>query len=140
MELEEYRRATRKTPRKKRKWGNSVLVVDGIKFHSQKEVTRYRGLKLLQRNGSITDLVAQGPKIILQPRFKLAGKTIRAITYTPDFSYIENGIQIIEDVKAVNKKTGVVIQTPKFRDKWKRLLFNHREEIEAGTIEFRIYF
>ena len=81
------------------KYRNRKTIVDGIKFDSKAEAKRYIELKLLQKNGLITNLQLQ-PRFELQPGYKNnKGENIRAITYKADFSYIENGKMIVEDVK-----------------------------------------
>lgn len=72
----------------KHKYHASPTTVDGIVFHSAKEAKRYGELKLLQRAGKISELK-------LQPKFKLVIEE----TYIADFSYVENGAKVIEDVK-----------------------------------------
>jgi len=63
-------------------------TLDGIVFASKKEMTRYAELKMLERAGAIHSLT-------MQPRYKLHA----GIVYVADFSYWQNGIQIVEDVK-----------------------------------------
>lgn len=76
--------------------------VDGILFDSKKEAKRYEELKLMQERGEIRDLVLQ-PTFELQKRFVKDGHTVRAITYTADFMYLESetGKRIVEDVKGM---------------------------------------
>ena len=84
---------------KKNKYGNTKIVIDGIKFDSLKEAKRYGELKLLLKAGKIKNLRLQ-PEFILQPSFKRNGKTIRAIKYIADFSYTDKeGNEVIEDTK-----------------------------------------
>lgn len=68
--------------------------VDGFVFASRKEANRYSQLKLLEGAGEIHNLE-------LQPKFPLVvnGKSIG--TYIADFSYVEDGELITEDVKGV---------------------------------------
>lgn len=78
--------------------------IDGIVFASKAEGRRYCELKLLQRTGKISDLTLQ-PSFTLQEKFTdNEGEKHRAIRYVGDFSYIENGKQIIEDVKGAETK------------------------------------
>lgn len=84
--------------KRRNKYHARKCVVDGIEFDSQKEARRYGELKLLEKAGVIQQLVLQ-PKYTLQPKFKLNGKTHRAITYKADFEYTQNGERIVEDVK-----------------------------------------
>lgn len=80
----------------------------GIAFDSQLEANRYLELRSMQERGEISELTVH-PKYILQPAFVMDnGEKVRAITYTPDFDYIENGVRVVEDVKAwmTDKRTG----------------------------------
>jgi len=47
----------------------------------------------------------QQPRFVLQRGFRYEGKKIRSLCYVADFSYLEDGIVIIEDVKGM--KTAV---------------------------------
>lgn len=106
------------------KYRNRKTVVNGIKFDSKAEANRYCELKILERAKQISDLELQ-PKFILQDSFKnQKGQTIRAITYIADFSYVENGKIVVEDVKGM--------ETNEF--KIKRKLF----ECKYKDVDFRI--
>ena len=71
------------------KYRNIKTIVNGIKFDSKAEAERYIVLRTAQNNGEITDLKLQ-PQFELQPKYiNNKGKTVRAITYKADFSYIE---------------------------------------------------
>lgn len=75
-----------------------VPTSDGI-FDSKREYARWCELKLLQRAGKINGLERQ-PVYELHPKFKdNRGVAQRAITYRPDFIYIENGKIVVEDIK-----------------------------------------
>jgi len=80
------------------KYHNRKTIVDDIMFDSKGEAERYGELKLLQQAGVISNLVLQ-PKYVLQPKFRYNGKGIRAITWTADFEYTEDGVRITEDFK-----------------------------------------
>ena len=69
-------------------------IVDGIRFASKAESRRYCELKNLERAGVISALT-------LQPKFPLEVKGVKVCTYIGDFSYVENGKLVIEDVKGV---------------------------------------
>lgn len=88
---------------KQNKYHNKKVEYDGIKFDSVKEKNRYIGLKQLERLGVIQNLQRQ-VKYELQPSFKLNEKTIRSITYIADFVYIQDGVEVIEDVKGMRTK------------------------------------
>jgi len=86
------------------KYKNKKTTLDGIRFDSRKEANRYAELKLLERGGVITNLQTQ-PCFELQPKFEKNGEKYRAIKYCADFSYMENGKPVVEDVKG--KETDV---------------------------------
>ena len=67
-------------------------------FDSKGEYQRYHELLVLQNAGAIQNLSRQ-PRFVLQPAFKRHGKTIRKIEYVADFTYSENGKQVVEDFK-----------------------------------------
>ena len=81
------------------KYRNTKILVDGFKFDSKEEAAFYLDLKEMVSDGEVINFTLQ-PKVILVPSFKKYGRTIRAITYSPDF-YVEysDGRQIYIDVK-----------------------------------------
>ena len=85
------------------KYRNKKITIDGIEFDSKKEGYRYKELRLLERAGLIKDLKLQ-VKFELQPSFKLNGKTIRAINYIADFTYIKDGKVVVVDTKGFRTK------------------------------------
>ena len=93
-------------PKRKPKYKNRKVEVDGIKFDSKKEAKRYGELKLLEKAGEISDLqchpkfdlVINGQKILItSDRYKNG----RQAKYSPDFRYTcqKGGGFIAEDVK-----------------------------------------
>jgi photosystem II stability/assembly factor-like uncharacterized protein len=79
------------TPAKKKrpKYNNKTVVIDGYKFHSAKEGKRYSELKLLQAAGEIKYFLMQVP-------FHLAPD----LTYLVDFMIVwQDGAVTYEDVK-----------------------------------------
>lgn len=91
------------------KYHATKTVVDGITFDSKKEAQRYTELKLLERVGEISNLELQKPfELLPSQRDPETGKVVeRAVYYRADFSYIEDGEQVIEDTKGM--KTDVYI-------------------------------
>ena len=81
-----------------RKYKNIPTQLDGITFDSKKEARRYQDLKLLQMGNIISNLE-------LQPVIPLMVNGVKIGRYTGDFKYIENGVEVIEDVKSVATKT-----------------------------------
>lgn len=82
------------------KYRNKKVILDGIKFDSIKEAKRYNQLKLLQRANVISDLKMQVPFILIDK-----SKYGRDIKYIADFTYLESGKLIVEDVKSPVSKT-----------------------------------
>lgn len=97
---------------KGKKYNNTKVEYNGIKFDSKKEMQRYLVLKQAMDNGIISDLQLQVkfeliPEVKeeyiehLKTKDKVKTRTLQLpITYTCDFSYLKNGERIIEDVKA----------------------------------------
>lgn len=111
------------------KFGNKKTTVDNIKFDSKGEANYYCKLKLLKQSGEIKDFELQ-PKIVLQPSFKINGKTIRAINYIADFKVTEPNNHIYY----VDFKSKFTAKNPVFLLKKKMLLYKYKD------IDFRIEF
>lgn len=96
----------RKTATKRNKFNAVKIEKDGMKFDSVKEYKRYIELTALMQRGEISELKCQ-VKFVLAPKVKLEGEK-RAkpeLRYFADFTYIENGKFIVEDVKsAITRK------------------------------------
>jgi len=89
------------------KYGNHKCTYKGIRFDSKKECQYFIYLEALEAQGKISDLKRQ-VRFTLQPSFKHQGKTIRAITYVADFTYVDSdGKYHIIDTKGV--KTDVYL-------------------------------
>lgn len=100
---------------KGKKYNNTKVEFDGIKFDSKKEMQRYLVLKTAEENGLISNLQLQVrfeliPAVReeyiehLKTKDKIKTRTLQhPITYTCDFQYVKNGEIIIEDVKASPK-------------------------------------
>lgn len=97
---------------KGKKYNNTKVEFDNIKFDSKREMKRYLVLKEAQDKGIITDLELK-PKYELIPAIreeyikhlktkdKVETRTVQlAITYTADFRYKKGDITVVEDVKA----------------------------------------
>lgn len=78
--------------------GNKRVSIDGYTFDSQAEADRYGQLRLSQQGCAISRLEVHRV-FLLQESFKVNGRTYRAISYEADFSYLENGVLVCEDVK-----------------------------------------
>ena len=108
--------------RYKSKYRNKKVIYNDIKFDSIVERDRYIYLKRKESEGKIQDLKLQ-QKFILQDSFKYRNKTIRAIHYIADFTYINaNGGLVIEDVKGV-QTTEFKLKAKMFKYKYSDILF-----------------
>lgn len=85
------------------KYHNKKCEYKGLKFDSLKERNHYIVLEQLEKTNQIKDLKRQ-VKFELQPSFKLNGKTIRAINYIADFTYLKDGILVVVDTKGFRTK------------------------------------
>ena len=97
------------------KCGNKKVTVNGIKFDSKREAIRYCELRLLERAGKITDLDLQKVFELIPAQYEESGEVYKrgekkgqpkpgkcieqSVTYKADFYYIENGKEVVEDVK-----------------------------------------
>ena len=100
------------------KYGNRKLTApDGQKFDSVKEYHRWGCLRLLERAGAISNLKRQ-------VKYELIPKQIgeRACNYIADFTYMENGRLVVEDVKGV--------KTDAYKIKKKLMLWVHGIKIK----------
>ena len=80
---------------------------NGIRFDSKREAARYQELYQLWKAGVIKDLKLQHA-FVLQDGFTTPdGERIRAIEYRADFTYMQDGELVVEDVKSKATKTPV---------------------------------
>ena len=106
------------------KYHSRKVRMDSLTFDSQAEADRYAELQMLAQSGQIAHLRTR-PRWTLQPAFNGPdGRKVRAITYEADFSYQENGLLVVEDVKPAwaGRKDGA---WRVFRLKAKLLLYTH---------------
>lgn len=96
-----------------RKYSNKKVTVDGIEFDSKKEARRYCELQMLLQAGQIEQLELQKEFELIPaqyetfPRYGKKGQRLKdgqrciekACTYAADFAYIQDGQQVVEDVK-----------------------------------------
>lgn len=83
--------------KKKSKYGNKKVLVDGIEFDSQKEAFRYQHLKILLSAGLISDLRLQVP-------YELNPGGTHSLKYVADFVYWQEGKEVVEDSKGYRTK------------------------------------
>lgn len=91
-----------------KKYKNKKVTVDGITFDSLKEANRYSELKLLEKEGKISNLELQ-KEYTLIPRQDIDGKLAeRPCKYKADFVYSENGKTVVEDTKGFKTKDYII--------------------------------
>lgn len=74
-------------------------------FASRREALRYDELRILLAAGKITDLRIQPQFTLLEGYVNEDGEVVRAERYVADFSYKQDGVTVVEDVKG--KRTDV---------------------------------
>lgn len=74
--------------------------MDGITFDSKREADRYLVLKGMEEDGLIEDLRRQ-VRYELVPAFDVDGRHYRPVYYVADFVYVEDGKEVVEDVKGM---------------------------------------
>nr|UWI38767.1 MAG: Protein of unknown function (DUF1064) [Bacteriophage sp.] len=82
------------------KYHAKKTTVDGITFDSRREADRYLVLKSMEEDGAIEDLRRQ-VRYELVPAFDVDGKHYRPVYYVADFVYVEDGKEVVEDVKGM---------------------------------------
>lgn len=82
------------------KYHAKKTTVDGITFDSRREADRYIVLKSMEEAGAIEDLRRQ-VSYELVPAFDVDGRHYRPVSYVADFVYVEDGKEVVEDVKGM---------------------------------------
>lgn len=72
----------------------------GITFDSKREADRYLVLKGMEEDRLIEDLRRQ-VRYELVPAFDVDGRHYRPVYYVADFVYVEDGEEVVEDVKGM---------------------------------------
>lgn len=101
------------------KYKNKKVIVDGVQFDSILESKYYKELIWLKQNRMIKGFELQ-PKFTLQDKFKLDGKSIRAIEYIADFKVIN----LDGSYEIIDCKGSKFVLTPVF--KLKKKLFHYK--------------
>ena len=98
------------------------------RYDSEKEFRRYRELQLWEKAGLISGLRRQVPLQIQAAFTDNEGVKHQEIAYKADAIYIKDGVEIVEDVKAFDQKTGKYRCTEAFTLKWKLLQAKYPEK------------
>jgi hypothetical protein len=76
-----------------RKYRNTIIEFEGVRYESKKELRRYLDLREEQRAGTITELRRQVD-------FPIMVNGVEVCVYRADAVYVRDGRQVIEDVKS----------------------------------------
>lgn len=110
------------------KYLNKEVVIDGVRFQSKHEATRWCELKYMERAGLIYDLQRQVPFVLIPKQVdEVTGKVIeREAKYIADFTYRDMNTHklVVEDTKSKATKTKDYIL------KRKLLLYRHGIQIK----------
>lgn len=91
------------------KYKNQKVTIDGERFDSVREATRWWDLRLLQRAGEISDLQRQAKFLLIPAQKDASGKCIeKAVSYIADFVYKDHGALVVEDAKGVRTKEYII--------------------------------
>lgn len=102
-----------------RKYHNKKVIIDGIKFDSEKEGNYYLKLKMLEKAGKIRDLRLQVPFVLLET-FKVDDRTYRKTKYIADFTYYDDKNKLhVVDVKSEATRKDKTYQLKKKLLAWK---------------------
>lgn len=109
---------------RRRKYGNTKIMVDGIQFDSKREAARYQELRLLERAGKISNLRLQVKYALIPtqraPSFEVykrgpnkgrrkPGEVMeKECAYIADFVYTKGGETVVEDTKGVRTKEYII--------------------------------
>ena len=104
------------------KYGSKKIEENGEKFDSKLEYRRWCELAMLEKAGVISELKRQVP-FIIAPSVKFCDekRALPSMKYIADFTYMENGVLVVEDAKGV--------QTPDFRIKRRLMITVHGIQI-----------
>jgi hypothetical protein len=115
MTAEEYRAAIKKAP----KYRNQACEMGGEKYRSKREMARHLTLMQMQASGLISELRREVPFTLVPRQRRADGKAERAVSYVADYTYVEDGRVVVEDVKSKPTKT------PEYVIKRKLMLMVH---------------
>lgn len=91
------------------KYGNRKVTINGERYDSVKEYSRFCELRLLAKAGDVAELRRQ-VKFELIPSQRVGGKVVeRPVTYIADFVYMDKaGNTVVEDTKGFRTKEYII--------------------------------
>lgn len=96
------------------KYGNHKCVVDGIEFDSHKEANRWMELRIMEKQGLISELQRQVKFVLIPTQYTGSGKERRVLEreccYIADFVYFDINSQqvIVEDTKGYKTEKYII--------------------------------
>lgn len=105
------------------KYRNTKVKFYGMEFDSKAEGERYLILRQMERQGKIQDLRRQVPFELI-PAQKGKNRNERSCEYIADFTYLQDGEMIVEDVKS-----DITRKLPEYIMKRKLMLYIHHLSI-----------
>jgi hypothetical protein len=81
------------------KYGAKKTQVGEITFDSRKEALRWMELQMLEKAGEISDLQRQVKVELIGQYAPIYTRTGRKMRLTADFSYVEDGVRVLEETK-----------------------------------------
>jgi hypothetical protein len=108
------------------KYGNQSVALDGKILDSKAEARRYQELKLLHEAGVIHKLVVHPRYTLLEP-FECKGIRYRGISYEADFTYTEDGVEVVEEIKGA--------KTQVWRLKEKLFMDRYGDRVDLRVLE-----
>lgn len=112
--------------RRPSKYCNHRVEVDGQEFDSKREYQRYCELLPLSESGAIQNFTRQ-KNFELIPKVEKMGPKTKATYYRADFYYVENGVEVVEDVKSPGTKDDKVYLLKKKLMMWRFPQIDFRE-------------
>jgi len=84
------------------KYGNTRCEWNGNVYRSKREMERHKELLLMEKAGLIKDLWReQSFELVRSVKFQGAARATPALRYVADFTYFQDGRDVVEDCKGV---------------------------------------
>lgn len=96
------RKVRGRVKRRGKKYNNKIIETEWGTFHSEEEMKRWQVLLNWEDEGRIFQLY-RGTNIALVPKFVDMHGESWSWYYKPDFTYTQNGIDVVEDYKSKHK-------------------------------------
>jgi len=81
------------------RYRNEPVIVDGVRYASKKQYTRWCQLQMLEKAGKVSNLRREVP-FVIAPAVTINGRNKPPLRYYADAVYVENGREVVEDTKS----------------------------------------